>query len=429
MRTLIATTAASCLLVTGAAVLGPTAAVADRHARYCPSRDAYEVTDCSSRPGLPSSPIRGQLFWLREQLGGAAANLTAREVRRHVAPEMLAVPGFSAPELVGAFRQTLDGFGPLRFVGFSYPPRSHQAMALFEARNGDRVEVPVSITVRERLITSLAVTEANPVLVPRGRFSGWYDVGGRRMFLRCTGHGRPTVVLENGLTTDWFELQNRLAPTTRVCSYDPARQNGPASRSDTAPAPRSANDRLRDLHTLLRTAGVPGRYVLAGHSNGGLFSLMYASRHPRSVAGLVLIDGVHPAYHRRTFNALKHLIPQSDWAAAYAQFCAVPSRQVDWERMDICRSEQQARAQLADAPLRHMPLSVISHGLPEGPPSVERDIAERVWSRLQRELVALLPGSTHVVARRSGHDIQHTQPRLVLRQIRDVVAAVRTGSH
>jgi hypothetical protein len=140
---------------------------------------------------------------------------------------------------------------------------------------------------------------------------------------------------------------------------------------------------------------------------------------------MVLIDGVHPAYHRRMFAALKPLVPPQQQAAARAQLCAVPSRYVDWERMDICRAERQARRQLATSPVRATPLAVVSHGLPEGPPGAERRIAERVWQELQRELAALVPGATHTIARRSGHDIQHTQPALVQRAITRVVDAVR----
>ena len=425
-RTTIAAAILSASSVT--AVLTGPAQAADSQARYCPGRDAYEVTACSAEPRLPASPIRSQLAWVRRQLGGDAATLTEREVRAHVAPAMLAGRGTSAPELVVAMRETLDRFGTLRFVGFSYPPRSHQAMALFTSGNGaGRAEVPIAVTRRTGLINSLAVTEANPVLVPRGRYSGWYDVGGRRLFLRCTGQGSPTVVFENGLTTDWYTLQNRLSRTTRTCSYDPARQGGPTSRSDSAPAPRTGNDRVRDLHRLLRIAGVPGPYVLAGHSNGGLFSLIHASRHPGQVVGLVLIDGVHPRYHRRTFQAFKHQIPPEQWDAAYRQLCAVPPLQEDWEQMDICAAERQARRQLARRPLGAMPVAVLSHGVPEGPPGPDRDIAERVWTQLQRELAHLVPGTEHVIARRSGHDIQHTQPGLVLDEIRKVVAAVRDG--
>ena len=76
-----------------------------------------------------------------------------------------------------------------------------------------------------------------------------------------------------------------------------------------------------------------------------------------------------------------------------------------------------------------MPLAVISHGIPEGAPGPEQQIMERVWQRLQDELAAAQPGADHVVARRSGHDIPHTQPRLVLSEIHKVVQAIRAGHH
>jgi hypothetical protein len=95
--------------------------------------------------------------------------------------------------------------------------------------------------------------------------------------------------------------------------------------------------------------------------------------------------------------------------------------------MDICAAERQARRQLARRPLDAMPVAVLSHGIPEGPPGPNRDLTERVWAQLQRELAHLVPGTEHVIARRSGHDIQHTQPRLVLNEIRKVVTAIRDG--
>ena len=152
---------------------------------------------------------------------------------------------------------------------------------------------------------------------------------------------------------------------------------------------------------------------------------MYASRHPRMVAGLVLVDGVHPRYHRRQFQALKHLIPESEWPEAYPQLCAVPSRQLDWEQMDIRRSEHQARAQW---PHR---LSAPCHwrsSATDGPrvrPHQRPTSANRSGTQLEHDLAALLPDATHTIARRSGHDIAHSQPGLVLRHILEVVADVR----
>jgi pimeloyl-ACP methyl ester carboxylesterase len=101
--------------------------------------------------------------------------------------------------------------------------------------------------------------------------------------------------------------------------------------------------------------------------------------------------------------------------------------QVDPELMDICGAEAQTRTELAAHPLRRMPLSVITHGGLHFPPGSEEAAQEQLWQQLQDELAAMQPGSTHVIATRSGHDIQHEQPELVLAQLRRVVAAVRAS--
>ena len=49
-----------------------------------------------------------------------------------------------------------------------------------------------------------------------------------------------------------------------------------------------------DLHGLLNAAHVPPPYVLAGHSVGGPYALVYAARYPEQVAGVALIDSSTP---------------------------------------------------------------------------------------------------------------------------------------
>jgi pimeloyl-ACP methyl ester carboxylesterase len=46
---------------------------------------------------------------------------------------------------------------------------------------------------------------------------------------------------------------------------------------------------------LLQRGHVPGPYVLAGHSFGGLYVLTFAARYPDEVAGMVLVDSTAPA--------------------------------------------------------------------------------------------------------------------------------------
>jgi pimeloyl-ACP methyl ester carboxylesterase len=405
------------------ATAGATTPGHQQQAHYCKQVEAYRLKTCA-KAILPATPLGRQLQWVLAQLAGDAATLTEAEVRAHVSAEYLTIVR-PAAEVVQAFRQTITERGTFILVGFAYPPRTRQALALMQSTTGERGAVAIGVTSqRPARIEFLDLSEAPPTIVPKGRLSGWFDIGGRRLFLRCIGHRSPTVVFEGGLTTDWFALQNQLSGFTRVCSYD--HPNGPRSRSDPAPTPRTARDFVADLHALLAVARVPGPYVLAGHSNGGLFTQLYASTYPRQVAGLVLIDAVHPAYHKRTLAMFKPLLPAEVWEALRQEAMAVPHRLIDPERVDIWTSERQTRKALRRSPLRPMPLVVLTRGHPDGPggPFVEQE--ERLWRQLQRELAQLVPGSRHVITQ-SGHDIQHEQPELVLDAIRDVVQAVRAG--
>jgi hypothetical protein len=75
-----------------------------------------------------------------------------------------------------------------------------------------------------------------------------------------------------------------------------------------------------------------------------------------------------------------------------------------------------------------MPLAVLSHHDPQYPPGSPDDAQEKLWTQLQNELAALLPGAHHVIAPTSDHDIQNAHPRLVLDEITAVIHAVRAGS-
>ena len=396
-------------------------------AHYCKQVNAYRIKTCAQTL-LPASPLGHQLRWVLDQLAGEADTLTEAEVQAHFSGEFFAVWGeqWSPAALVAAFQQTIADRGSFTFGGFVYPPRPRQALALVQSTTGERGAIEIGVTSRRPTrIEYFSLQEAPPTIVPKGRFSGWFDIGGRRLFLRCAGHHNPTVVFEGGLTTDWYQLQNRLAPFTRVCSWD--HPNGPWSRSDPASTPRTARDDVADLHTLLRVARVPGPYVLAGHSNGGLFTQLSASAHPGQVAGLVLIDAVHPAYHRRRLAMLKPLVPPKVWQTLRQEAMTPQPRLLDPERVDIWTSERQTRQALRHSPLRPMPLIVLAHGHPEDPGAAFVDQDERLWRQLQRELAHLVPGGRLVVATNSGHDIQHQQPELVLDAIGDVVRAVRAG--
>jgi len=113
--------------------------------------------------------------------------------------------------------------------------------------------------------------------------------GGRTIHLVCTGKGSPTVVLTaggSGWSISWSHVQAGVAATTRVCSWDPAG----LGLSSASPLPQTSDNKAADLWAALQAAHIRGPYVLAGHSLGAYDSLLLADRHPKAVAGIVLID-------------------------------------------------------------------------------------------------------------------------------------------
>ena len=221
-----------------------------------------------------------------------------------------------------------------------------------------------------------------------------------------------------------------VARFTRVCAYDrPGTYLLPdqLSRSDPVAMPRSVRDIVRDERALLR-AHVPGPYVLAGHSLGGMASRLYATSHPGRIAGLVSID----AQNEDFIAAYKKLLTPEQYTAAVLNPGPPPGLEhyPAVERLDLEVSAAQMRQAQADTPMRRMPLVVLSHSrdLPNPfgfPPDWPIAALERAFQASQDRLAELVPGARHVIAAKSGHYIQLDQPRLVTRAIRSVVRKAR----
>ena len=119
------------------------------------------------------------------------------------------------------------------------------------------------------------------------------DVGGYRLHINCTGTGSPTVVVDAGQgdwSTSWGSVQQEVAKTTRICTYDRAGMGW----SEAGPLPRDAAQFAKELHTLLQNANIPGPYVLVGHSLGGTSVRVFVHDYASEVAGVVLIESMNP---------------------------------------------------------------------------------------------------------------------------------------
>ncbi len=283
-------------------------------------------------------------------------------------------------------------------------------------------------------------------------FAGLVDIGGgRQMYMECSGTGSPTVVLESGLrgAADVWSMSSagEGAPTvfpevanfTRVCAYDrPGTVVGGKSPSSSDPVsqPTTAQDAVADLHALLSAAEEPGPYVLVGHSYGGLVVRLYAMTYPQDVSGLVLIDAISEFLQagmtpeqRELWKPLIDPVTQED----IAEYEGI-------ERSDSDRSFEEVRAA---APLRPLPLVVLSADRPWGPqipsliasgalpPDTPPDfgyVIDAAQKPAQEDLAKLVPNAKHITQTNSGHDIQNEQPQLVIDAIRQVVDVARNDA-
>jgi pimeloyl-ACP methyl ester carboxylesterase len=242
-------------------------------------------------------------------------------------------------------------------------------------------------------------------------FSRKVDVGGFRLAIHCRGKGSPTVILESGGGSNsgsWWGVEPKVAKTTRVCSYDRAGLGNSEARRPAKPRPVPAGKVVKELHTLLKRAGIRPPYVLGGSDIGGFFNRLYAKRYPAEVVGLVSVDGTPIGLPGEPFlnEPTKLGYPPQEVIGSPRDSYFAPG----------------AAAELAERPnLGTRPFVVLTPGLASsGPP----DLLE--W---QKQLARLSGSSMLVRADIAGPGAIHWgAPDLTGEAFRLVVAAARTGA-
>jgi pimeloyl-ACP methyl ester carboxylesterase len=257
------------------------------------------------------------------------------------------------------------------------------------------------------------------------------DVGGRRLHLECRGTGSPAIILQAGLggtAADWSLVTPAVAAATTVCAYDRAGHGW----SDPAPGPQDGNAIAADLHVLLQRSGIPGPYILAGHSSGGPYVRVFAARYPDEVAGMVLLDA-QPA---DAFTALP------DYPGFYGPYRAVTSLAPSLARVGVgfllatpadpsgARTARQMRNEVMALPdaldqaavLRSIgdrPLVVVTAG----------SGGQAGWLAAQDRLVGLSANAVHRVIPNATHEslLLGSDADASSRAILDVLAAARSG--
>jgi pimeloyl-ACP methyl ester carboxylesterase len=302
-------------------------------------------------------------------------------------------------------------------------------------RGGGRVPVVALTATLALMAVGGGITAIGSAVVPSASASAGQlvDVGGRRLYLECSGSGAPVVLLQAGLgesSPEWAQIAPEIATSTTVCAYDRAGHG----RSDEAPAPQDAIVLAQDLHTLLGRAGIAGPYVLVGHSSGGAYVRGFAAQFPSEVAGMVLLDA-QPADafttlpdYPATYQALRtaySLSPSLARIGLLGPLLGLPGYQSTVEAARAARDEllvlptslQQA---LAVTTIGARPLVVVTAGTGQ----------QRGWFAAQDRLVGLSTHAVHRTVATATHTslITGADAGASIQAIRDVLAAVRTGA-
>lgn len=288
--------------------------------------------------------------------------------------------------------------------------------------------------------------------LPRGQL---VNVDGHVMHLYCTGQGNPTIILEAGAysySTEWYWVQQQMSNTNRVCSYDRAGYGW----SEPVAGSRDGLQLVHELHDLLQAANIPGPYVMAGHSLGGVTDPIYAAEYPNEVLGMVLVDSAIPltsldpdAYEKYTaqnesaywllatlvrFGAARYIIGREVYgyglpANIAAELTALKSNNqaVDtWDaevRQSLLKLSQQAKAAADFGP---RPLIILWAGHPELTAPEDRAKLKTIWSQVavhsSNSVTRVIDGADHGSIQ--GNEQYAAQ---ISAAIREVIESAHTG--
>lgn len=296
------------------------------------------------------------------------------------------------------------------------------------------------------------------------------DLGGHRLHVNCSGNGRPTVVVENGLgdfSFDWVLVQTRVSQFTRICTYDRAGY----AWSDPGPKPRTFAQINLELRDALAKLGEKGPYVLVGHSYGGPVIRNFAITYPKDVAGMVQVDAAFEGMRvgigggktlrlgddaqgrpipdtREEMKAsdkpnlppnaapqapqqlepLYKVLPDAEqklqlWAQSLLEIQDAEASQMDWSGEYFAKWMKTSQAGTLGA----IPLVVLTRA--EGGYGNDQDVPGAQMEKERKDgqamLVKLSTNSKQVIVK-SGHNMELEAPEEVTAAIRMVVEAVRS---
>lgn len=119
---------------------------------------------------------------------------------------------------------------------------------------------------------------------------------------KIIGNGNATLIIETGIGNsfyDWYPFIEEIKDYFTVIIYH--RQG--YGKSDVPIQPRTTRNIASELNMLIKKIGIKDKYILMGHSFGGLCVQQYVKMYPNEIKAIVLLDST--SYNLEELENLK----------------------------------------------------------------------------------------------------------------------------
>ncbi|MFA1712784.1 alpha/beta fold hydrolase [Peribacillus frigoritolerans] len=234
-----------------------------------------------------------------------------------------------------------------------------------------------------------------------------------------SGKGKPNIVLINGGSgpmEGWMKILPVISESSSVFSYN---RFGVAGSDK----PKENQDGISIVTTLreaLTIVGFEPPYLLVGHSLGGLYANLFARLYPNEVAGIVFLESSTTKdislneYQGKAVKTINKMFKLFDFLSSHKQY----------NEVHFVKNTVDQIQQIDTFP--EIPVLVITGG------QENRMMPEEIRKKRlenQMELLSLSKNSKHIVAEKSGHFPQLTEPTIVIDTIKDCAEQLNEANH
>lgn len=214
------------------------------------------------------------------------------------------------------------------------------------------------------------------------------------------GSGEPTIVLINGAggpIEGWMKCWPLLEGSFTVFAYNRLGIDGSSAPTE----PQNAIQMAKDLRQLLESVGLKPPFLLVGHSLGGFIAHVYASMAAHDIIGVLFIESSTIEDVEGSTNQHRKMVSKGPYNEVH---CVKES--VD---------------QIKNMPhFPQIPLAVIAGFHPMAKMFFPKGRFLKRFEN-QRKLLNLSSDSQLIVAAKSGHFPQMSEPKLVVDAIRQLM--------